>query len=224
MSGATLNLPALQALIALGGYGGRAGIAPSSAVLGLSAALFLRGSTIWQGAGDTLTDEEIDDIDLMIAQLEYDLMVTDEMYPSDRCKISQAVGQNIPASTSTNLLWDVVEYDPQDMFSGGAGTRFITCVNDGLHLVSFNIAWTPNVVGYRKIDVRKNPEIGGGSFLIASHAFCPIVGTGLAIHNLEFQDYGLEGDTYSLRAYQSSPLALRILTANYSPFFSVVRL
>ncbi|MEE9580990.1 MAG: hypothetical protein V3V74_06730, partial [Nitrosomonadaceae bacterium] len=60
---------------------------PSSAVLGLSAALFLSDLRIWRGAGYKLTDDEIDDIQAMIAQLENDLMMTGVDNPVDNIKV-----------------------------------------------------------------------------------------------------------------------------------------
>lgn len=223
MAGATLNLSAIQALIALGGYGGRGNNAPSSAVLGLSAALFLSNLSIWQGAGDTLTSDEIDDIEELIAQLEYDLMVTGDMYPIDKVRVTNSVGQAIPHATETILQFDIDVYDPEDMHSIVTNNERIYAVREGLHILSFNVLWQAASIGQRGVVLmRHRPSIPSTVMLTKSN-FPDVSGTTTISHNVTFQDDALEGDYYYVRVYQDSGGPIDVIVFNSMPTFAVVR-
>lgn len=224
MAGATLNLAALQALIALGGYGGRGFYEPSSAVLGLSAALFLSDLTIWQGAGDTLTSGEIDDIQELIAQLECDMMMTGEMYAVDRVKIYHNINQSIAINVDQLVRWNSEYYDPEDMHSLVLNDARIYAVNDGMHLINVNILWATNSVGTRKLWLSHVPIATGIPTIISSNYLSIVSGLGVSTQVVSTQAYLLEGDYLQCAVKQTSPVPLLLLTSTYAPTFSVVRL
>lgn len=70
-----LTLADIQALGASGDYGGTRLLTANSAALAFSAALFLDNLKLWKGASYFLTDDEIDTIQEMIAQMENDIIV-----------------------------------------------------------------------------------------------------------------------------------------------------
>ncbi|MCK5603068.1 hypothetical protein KAR91_14385 [Candidatus Pacearchaeota archaeon] len=223
MAGATLNLPALQALIALGGYGGRGNNAPSTSVIGLSAALFLSDLTIWQGAGDTLTSGEIDDIQELVAQLECDLMMTDNDYPIDRVKLTSSVLLAIPTGTSTTLLWDTVIYNPADMYNPALGTHKINVKNNGLHIINASILFAPRTLGSRQLSLFHYDNSLDTLTGVASVLNVDPSGVYANTLILNYQGYAEIDDYYLLTVWQDSGSDLNILSYDFTPRFEGVR-
>jgi len=171
-----------------------------------------------------LTDAEIDDIEAMVAQLEYDLMVTDEMYPTDRARITRVAAQTIPAATDTAIFFDAEDYDPQGMHDNVTDNQRIYVVNDGLHLIDANLICDGAVIGYRYLKLRKfrsvpaffqtyNIQYQSNLNLFAGNSL-----------SLTFQDEAVVGDFYELRVYQTSGYPMDVVKNDWSPYFSVVRL
>lgn len=224
MAGATLNLPALQALIALGDYGGRGFIQPSSAVLGLSAALFLSDLTIWQGAGDTLTSDEVDDIDAIIAQLECDLMLTGDSYAVDKCKITNSVDLTILPMVETVLTFDTDVYDPEDMHSTVSDTHKVYVKRDGLHLIDVQILWVASAIGYRELRLHKYNPVTETITLLSRSLQNGMLVTTRYTQSVSIQDESVEGEYYYVSVVHSSPSSLRIISDSASPVVAAVRL
>ena len=224
MAGATLNLAAIQALIALGGYGGRGNNSASSAVVGLSAALFLSDLSIWQGASDTLTDAEIDDIQELVATLENDLMVTDEMYPQDRVQATSSIPLIIPHATNELLLFDTNIYDPSGMHSETAFSGRFYVQNDGLHLIEVSMSASGNTVGYRFLRLYRYDFSVPIPINIRNQLIPNTLGLGNFSFNFSAQDVAEAGDWYYLLLYQTSGANLTVVSDFSSPFLSVVRL
>lgn len=224
MAGATLNLPSLQALIALGGYGGRGNLTPSSAVLGLSAALFLSDLSIWQGAGDTLTDDEIDDIDEIIAQLECDLMLADDMYPRERVKLWNDAGQIIPHATAVNIPFNTEVYDPEEMHSLISNTDLIIPKTAGLHLIMAAVSFDANPIGYRKVTLLRNDQSTSTLIKLAEGFDGNPSTPQRSVLSIACQDIAEVGDWYRLQVFQTSGGNLNLRTEQFSPRFEVLRL
>ena len=219
-----LTLADIQALAASVDYGGVGDIAPSSAALGLSAALFLSDLSLWKGAGYSLTDDEIDDIKAMIAGLENDLMLTGDYFTVDRCQLTNNATQTVEIGTSLNVLFNVEVYDPQSMHSLIANTDRIYVQNDGLHLITGQISWENSSVGYRQMQLRKFHPGDPTAPAIALDLRSPVIGTGACTTFISVQDYAVAGDSYYLRLFHTSTVDLDINSHSYSPFFSAVRL
>jgi microcystin-dependent protein len=74
-NGVSLNLPDLKTLAAEGNYAVFTVLSAFSAVLLLSASrAFLHNPRFWTGAGFPLTDAELDEIDELVSEAEYELM------------------------------------------------------------------------------------------------------------------------------------------------------
>lgn len=224
MAKARLNLAALQALIALGGYGGRGFIVPSTAVVGLSAALLLDDLNLWQGASDELTDAEIDDIQAMVAQLEYDLMMTDEMYPLDRCKLRRSTSQVQVSGVGANLTFDTVIYDPQDMHSVSGVPEAILILNDGLYLIDFNVSWQGHSVGHRILIGNHWVAATETAHTIGNSHSSEVSSISRHTTNFSAQVYAVAGDYFYGRVNQTSGGDLSVIADNNMPTFAVVRL
>lgn len=219
-----LNLANIQALAASIDYGGRGLLQPSSAALGLSAALFLSNLNLWQGADYEKTDAEIDDIQAMVAQLENDLIEAGEMYPTDRCKLTMLAPQAIPTVTYQRLYFDVELYDPSDMHSLIAVTERIYVQQDGLHLINAAINFYPNIVGDRRLYLlKKDPVLPDAQGLVHDEKVQNSVVRQTALEVCA-QDYAVAGTYYYLLAYQSSPGDLVVMQDDYGSWFSVVRM
>ncbi len=219
-----LVLADIQTLATSPDYGGRGLIQPSTAVLGLSAALFLSDLSIWQGAGYELTDAEIDDIQAMIAQLEEDLMLTGDMYAMDKCKVTMAAAQVIPDGVVTALLWDVEVYDPEGMHSTTSNTQKINVLRDGLHLVDVQVEWAASAVGNRSVTVSKY-DFGLGAWVsIGRHFIQTPNASSPVVENFSLQDDAVEGDAYRVLVAQYSGGDLDASQGTTSPYFSVARL
>lgn len=90
---ASLDLDELETLALQGGYTGIAALSSFSAVMLLSACrAFLHDTSLWTGAGYELTEDEIDDIDELVSQAEYELMLS-------------TVGMIMPYAGSTIPTW-----------------------------------------------------------------------------------------------------------------------
>lgn len=218
-----LVLTNIQALAASVDYGGRGFLQSSSAALGLSAALFLSNLSLWQGAGYSLTEAEIDDIQAMIAQLENDLMETGDMYPVDKVQVTNSIDQDIATSTLSNLFFDTEIYDPQGMHSTVVNTNRINVLNDGLHLINVNIQWESNNIGYRQLYLYRYDLALATLVLIAQDARPSSSVLWRVFSFVATQDEAKEGDYYQLLVYQTSGVDLAVEAVTYSPMFSVVR-
>lgn len=74
---ASLDLVELQSLADEGGYTGMAALSSFSAVMLLSACrAFMHDRSFWTGADFDLTDDEADEIDELVSQTEYELMLS----------------------------------------------------------------------------------------------------------------------------------------------------
>lgn len=224
MAGANLNLPALQALIDLGGYGGRGNNNPSSAVLGLSAALFLSDLSIWQGAGDTLTDAEIDDIEELIAQLENDLMVTDDMYPQDRVKVTHDTNWNLNSATVMNLPFNTDEYDPQDMHDPASNNERLLCVREGLHIVNLNVRVFTFAAGTFFLTLDKYDLDSDTIITIREQTDYRLTGPNIIFLEISDQIELLPGDYIRAQVGQDTGMFCIMVSASTAPWFSMVRL
>ena len=219
-----LVLADIQALAASIDYGGRGYVQPSSAALGLSAALFLSDLTVWRGAGYKLTDGEIDDIEAMIAQLEEDLMLTGDMYAMDKVSLTTSADIDIPTATETTIHWDVDVYDPESMHGVGANDYRINVVRDGLHLINVNIVFSFGTPGYRTVALRKYGYPGPANRLIRGSTVQGVGGTTEIGIEINAQDEAVVGEYYYVRVYQTATGTLQLKQRDSSPFFSVVRL
>ncbi len=224
MAGAKLNLAVLQDLITLGGYGGRGSFSASSSVIGLSAALFLYDMSIWQGAGDVLTVDELDDIDELIALLEYDLMVTDDMFPQDRVQVTHDANQLISTGAGQIPAFNTEVYDPQDMHDPVTNNGRIYVLNDGLHLIEANFIINVAAVGYRQLHLSKYDAVLESSKALAVTRTPNVIATATYSISLQMQDYAHEDDYYYLVLTQNSGANMTLYALDYSPIFSVVRL
>lgn len=74
MSYPYFDLPTLLSLADSGAYGGNRVLSANSAVLALCAGVWLSELENWQGAGYNLTDDEIDEIDEIVATCQYEVM------------------------------------------------------------------------------------------------------------------------------------------------------
>ncbi len=221
---AKLSLPALQALLADGGYGGRAYLEGPTSALGLSAALLLSNLNLWQGDGYYLTVDEIDEIQEMVAQLESDLMNTGSMFVVDKVRATNSIDLDIIKNSLVLLTFDAEDYDPEGMHSIVANTERINIINDGLHIITVNVYWSPSPVGGREVLVYKYDSDLDSTYQVADDFVYPTVGAGWATNNIMLQDDCKVGDYFKLYAYQTSAITLQIKAATYSPFFAVVRL
>lgn len=219
-----LTLADIQALAASPDYGGRGFLQPSSAALGLSAALFLSDLTLWQGAGYKLTDGEIDDIQAMIAQLEEDLMVTGDMYPIDKCKVTHSLAQTVPSSADYNLIYNTDIYDPEDMHNPVSGSGRIYVLRSGLHQINVGIDFAPNAIGYRELNLLRHDSSVPSSIWLARAVIPVNSGAAPTTLFLSVQDEAEAGDYYYTKAYQTSGGDLNIYTYPFTPRYSVVRL
>ena len=224
MSKSTLILAELQALAALGDYGGVGIITPSTAVLGLSAALFLSDLTIWRGAGSELTDAEIDDIDEIIAQLECDLMTIGDSSDMEKCKVTTLANITVPASANMTLLFDDELYDTDDMHSVAGANWRVYVKSDGLHLLTAGVKWDVSSVGNRKIWIAKGFEVGGPSVILRTDIHSPPAVPDVVTQSFSIHDNALAGDYYWITVRQTSPLPLDIIQDDSSPMLSVARL
>jgi len=215
-----LVLADLQALAASPDYAGNTLLAASSAVLGLSAALFLSDLTLWQGMGHSLTQGEIDDIQAMIAQLENDLMTTTEDTSMYKVKVTNSGSIPVLPSTFTTLNFDTEIYDPDGMHSIITGTERINILEDGYYLFNGNVEWQVNVVGYRFVYVQKVFNSGDPTIITHRTYAAPMLGTGNCSQIVSFQDHALTGDFYRLFAYQTASLTLNIVRNDASPIWS----
>lgn len=97
-----LNLDILQALAASGAYGGFRDLSPETAVTILSAGVWLSNLTNWQGVGDELTPLEIDEIEALVAELEFETMTEEGAPVGSYIKIAEAVAVEDIASLTVD--------------------------------------------------------------------------------------------------------------------------
>jgi len=224
MSGAKLNLAELQSMIALGGYGGRGNNTPSTALLGLSAALFLSDLDIWQGAGDALTDAEIDDIEELVAQLEYDLMVEGDS-PVNKIRSTHSVDQVIATGTVTKRVYfDTNIYDPENIHPLPGSPGYFYVREDGLYIINLRVLWGGSSVGYRQISVTKHINDPASTVVLATDIKTLVGGAIETTQQIIIQDEALIDDYYEVRCRHTSSGNLSIKAQTYSPFFEMVRL
>lgn len=216
-----LVLANIQALAASVDYGGSGSLEPASAALGLSAALFLSNLDLWQGAGYSLTEAEIDDIQAMIAQLENDLIETGVMYPMDMVRLTTSANITVPTATNTSWDFDVEIYDPEDMHSLAVQPPRITPVNAGLTIFQGGILWAANAVGSRELKLWR---VRAAVSTLLGYASVAPVSAAISIYQLvNVQDNAELGDYYYLQAKQSSGANLDILQTHEFPVFAAVR-
>ncbi len=219
-----LVLAEIQELASVGFYGGRGFLQPSTAVLGLCAALFLNDLTLWRGASDTLTDDEIDDINEMVAQLELDLMMTGDMYPMDRVKVTNNATVWVNSGVATYLPFNTEEYDPEDMHDNAVNNDRLYAVNDGLHVITANIKLFASAPGTFRLNL-----IWYDSTVPATHGMQELIITPPAITNfltLQIADqlYLHEGDYLQVQFHHDSGAPCGVWSFRPAPWFSVVRL
>ena len=217
-----LNLANIQALGASSDYGGRGFLQPQSAALGLSAAHFLSDLSLWQGAGYTLTDGEIDDIQSIIADLENDLITTGDMYLMDNCRISRLTNQTVVDDTGTWLGFDREVYDLNDMHDNVVNNERITIQNAGLHLITATINWAGNGIGRRDLSIYRYRApsfvvVGFHSEYMSHASYTPT-------QIVTSQDMSEIGDYYALRVKQTSGGNLDILQNWDLPLFAVAEI
>jgi hypothetical protein len=219
-----LTLSEIQSLAASPDYGGRGFLQPSSAVLGLSWALYLSNLSNWQGAGYKLTDSEIDDIQAMVAQLEEDLMLTGDMYPMDRVQVYNNANQSIAPNLDVALHWNAEIYDPENMHSLVLNDNRIYAVRDGLHIINVNVLWAANQVGTRKLWLSHVEAATGIPTIVNSDYLSIVSSLGFATQLIATQAYMLADDYLQCVVKQTSPAALSLIASTHAPLFSVVRL
>ncbi len=217
-----LILADIQALAASVDYGGSGFLQPASAALGLSAAFFLSNLNLWQGAGYSLTEAEIDDIQAMIAQLENDLTDTGDMYPLDMVKVSRTAPQAIPHFTDVEVVFDDEIYDPQGMHSNVVLPQRINVVTDGLYLITACIEWEGSSIGGRMMRIwRLGPS---GTVKLAQSYLVADPGGNIFYQNLAAHDNAVVGDYYLLQVRQLSGITLDLLDGYQFPWFAAVRI
>jgi hypothetical protein len=216
---AKLDLPTLQAMVALGGYGGQANLSVSTSLLGLSAATFLSNLDIWQGAGYYLTEDEIDEIDELVDRLQSELMNTGELLVLDNCKAQSLAPIAIPHNTSMFIPFDWEEYDNANMHDKAVNNDRIYVNQDGLHLINCNIQWDFSTVGRRTIQILRWRPSAFTSLAIS--VVSPADGSYEPTQFLTVPDQALVGDYYTLRVKQTSGGVLDILNMGQTPYFAV---
>ena len=87
----SLDLTNINALAASGAYGGNRSLCATSAVTVLCSALWMSNLDNWQGAGSELTEDEIDEIEALVAELQYETMTDEEEAMGDLIKIAETV-------------------------------------------------------------------------------------------------------------------------------------
>lgn len=102
-----LDLAVLQALAAEGGYSGTFTLSDESALVALSSALWLDNLDIWQGEDYELTSAEIDEIQELTANLQYEL-TTHVSAGGNMEKIGEA---SIDSDTAEVYIDDITEGD-----------------------------------------------------------------------------------------------------------------
>ena len=87
----SLDLAQINDLADSGAYGGGRILSPTSAATILSAGVWLSDLQNWQGAGYDLTEDEIDEIEALVAELEYEVMTEEGSEVADYVKIAESI-------------------------------------------------------------------------------------------------------------------------------------
>ena len=110
MAHPSFDLSVLLALADSGAYGGIRVLSANSAVLTLCAGVWLSELENWQGAGDALTQDEIDTIEEMVATLEFEAQYDAEADVSDYVLLDQ---QNFVADVASIVFEDYGDFSFQ---------------------------------------------------------------------------------------------------------------
>lgn len=127
-----LSLPTLQALATQTDYGGDFVITSQTAVVSLSAAVWLQNYDNWQGSGDTLTTSEKDEIDALVAELISENMGGGGAMTQDFVKLGESVYTS-----------DVVTPDVSDL--DVTGFRSLKILISGM-LTNYSGNWVDSVL------------------------------------------------------------------------------
>jgi len=144
-----LSLPEIKDLIDDGGYGGRGVLSTASSALGLSAALFLADLNLWSGAGYYLTDNEIDEIQEMVADLENELMEAGELVPNNAVSLQMSTDVDVDNDEEYKVEWDTEVFDYGNMHSILANTWRVNILEDGLYQVNYQLGFDATGTNYR---------------------------------------------------------------------------
>lgn len=96
----SLDLAQITALADSGAYGGNRVLSPTSSATILCAGVWLSDLGNWQGAGYDLTEEEIDEIEELVAELQFEIMTEGEAAVSSYTKIAETVITSPAASVA----------------------------------------------------------------------------------------------------------------------------
>lgn len=87
----SLDLANINALADSGAYGGNRSLSPTTAATILCSALWMSDPENWQGAGYELTVDEIDEIEALVAELQYETMTEEEGTVGNFIKIAETI-------------------------------------------------------------------------------------------------------------------------------------
>jgi len=133
----------------------------------------------------------------------------DQAINPNSCVALRSATQSIPNNSSTAISFDGEEFDNSSMITPTSST--ITIQEDGLYLITAEVAIAANATGIRGIEV----IINGGTTTGAQYA--PTIGT-VRTHPASYSNAFLltAGDTVSINAYQNSGGALNAVSARAS--------
>jgi hypothetical protein len=127
----SLDLADIQALAASGAYGGHRLLSGATAALVLCSGVWLSELDNWQGADIELTQAEIDDIQAIVAELEYETMTESESAVGHYTKIAE------------NIITEDVALVSLDDFDSGDFQSYELWIT-GLK-TNYNISWIDHV-------------------------------------------------------------------------------
>lgn len=137
------------------------------------------------------------------------------------CRVRASSSQSISDSTSTVVLFDLEDYDNNEMHSTSTNTGQIVCKVAGLYHIFANIRLAGNVNGNRIFNIRLN-----GTYNLASIRFEPIDQTGKFDALCLSSDYELAVDDYiEVIVWQESGSSISTETNDYAnPVFGITYL
>jgi len=217
------DLATILALADGGGYGGGRTLTPNSAALLLCSAAYFLDYNRWQGAEFELTDDEIDTIDALVAQLELDLQVASGGGTMECVKVKSNVHQTYVHNASIPVAFQETIYDDDGMHDPVTDNYKIIPVSSGKFIFDIALQWSANGTGSRICYfIRYRPSTDTTTYEQIDYAYNN-QGLFYVCHNFSVQVDVVLGDEFRVVCQQNSGSTMYLYTRSSSCYFSAVK-
>ena len=125
-------------------------------------------------------------------------------------RVRRATTQSIPNATQTFVTWTIEDYDTDGCFTASSDT--ITIKTAGVYAVTSGLAFAGSAIGYRRLEVMKNPSSATDSATSFANTQVPLTGAAVdcTMVTTSMQSFAVN-DTIKVAVEQTSGGALNVV-------------